>query len=120
MPRRPRTTPGRVGSCASDTAPTPFAVAPEVSRSGQFAMKGGTALNLFVHEMPRLSVDIDIAYTSWATPRENALRAISNEIAANVSPHAVRRVAAQPGPSRRGFAAALHSARPRTKQRAEI
>jgi len=25
--------------------------------------KGGTALNLFVHDMPRLSVDIDVAYT---------------------------------------------------------
>jgi len=27
-----------------------------------FALKGGTALNLFVHDMPRLSVDIDLTY----------------------------------------------------------
>ncbi len=27
-----------------------------------FALKGGTAINLFVHDMPRLSVDIDLTY----------------------------------------------------------
>jgi predicted nucleotidyltransferase component of viral defense system len=43
-------------------------------------MKGGTAINLFVRDMPRLSVDIDVAYTSWETPRDAALKAISDEI----------------------------------------
>ena len=33
---------------------------PEVFRSGVFAMKGGTALNLFVQDLPRSSVDIDV------------------------------------------------------------
>ena len=56
-------------------------VAPEVFRGGVFAMKGGTALNLFVHDMPRLSVDIDLAYPAWATPRDEALRAIADELA---------------------------------------
>jgi len=59
-----------------------LAVAPEVFRNGYFAMKGGTAINLFVQDMPRLSVDIDVAYTSWMTPRAEALREISEEIAA--------------------------------------
>ncbi len=27
-----------------------------------FALKGGTAINLFIRNMPRLSVDIDLAY----------------------------------------------------------
>lgn len=36
--------------------------APEVFRSGVFAMKGGTAINLFVQDFPRLSVDIDVVY----------------------------------------------------------
>lgn len=27
-----------------------------------FALKGGTAINLFVRDLPRLSVDIDLAY----------------------------------------------------------
>lgn len=57
-------------------------VAPEVFRGGVFAIKGGTALNLFVHDMPRLSVDIDLAYPAWATPRDEALRAIADELAA--------------------------------------
>lgn len=56
-------------------------VAPEVFRGDVFAMKGGTALNLFVHDMPRLSVDIDLAYPAWATPRDEALRVIAAELA---------------------------------------
>lgn len=34
--------------------------------SGRLALKGGTALNLFVFDVPRLSVDIDLNYTgTW-------------------------------------------------------
>lgn len=36
--------------------------APAVFESQAFAMKGGTALNLFVQDMPRLSVDIDVVF----------------------------------------------------------
>ena len=35
-------------------------VIPDVFVDGQFAIKGGTAINLFVQEAPRLSVDIDL------------------------------------------------------------
>jgi len=35
---------------------------PFVARQPVFALKGGTAINLFLHDMPRLSVDIDLAY----------------------------------------------------------
>lgn len=35
---------------------------PAVERQACFAMKGGTALNLFLRDMPRLSVDIDLTY----------------------------------------------------------
>ena len=35
-------------------------VAPEVFRAPVFALKGGTAINLFLHDMPRLSVDLDL------------------------------------------------------------
>jgi hypothetical protein len=27
-----------------------------------FSLKGGTAINLFIHDVPRLSVDIDLVY----------------------------------------------------------
>ncbi len=37
-------------------------VLPFVAREQCFALKGGTAINLFVQDMPRLSVDIDLVY----------------------------------------------------------
>ena len=37
-------------------------VLPEVAKETCFALHGGTAINLFVREMPRLSVDIDLTY----------------------------------------------------------
>lgn len=37
-------------------------VLPFVAKEELFALKGGTAINLFVREMPRLSVDIDLTY----------------------------------------------------------
>ena len=61
----------------ADTVRLLLAMAPEVFRSGPFALKGGTALNLFIHDMPRLSVDIDVVYTAWETPRDDALREIA-------------------------------------------
>ncbi len=57
-------------------------IAPTVFRSGLFAMKGGTALNLFVQDMPRLSVDIDVVFTDHVPDREAALAAIRAELRA--------------------------------------
>jgi predicted nucleotidyltransferase component of viral defense system len=37
-------------------------VLPSVSEEAMFALKGGTAINLFVRDLPRLSVDIDLTY----------------------------------------------------------
>ena len=37
-------------------------VLPLVAEERCFALKGGTAINLFVRDLPRLSVDIDLAY----------------------------------------------------------
>jgi len=37
-------------------------VLPLIFDKGIFALKGGTAINLFVRNMPRLSVDIDLVY----------------------------------------------------------
>lgn len=35
---------------------------PFIARETSFALKGGTAINLFVRDLPRLSVDIDLTY----------------------------------------------------------
>lgn len=56
-------------------------VAPAVFRNDIFAMKGGTAINLFLRDMPRLSVDIDVVYLPWHVPRDVALREIECELA---------------------------------------
>lgn len=37
-------------------------VLPEVAKEERFALHGGTAINLFVRDMPRLSVDLDLTY----------------------------------------------------------
>lgn len=47
-------------------------VMPHVAAEQCFALKGGTAINLFVRDMPRLSVDIDLAYLPLE-PRDTAL-----------------------------------------------
>ena len=35
---------------------------PHVAKEKIFALKGGTAINLFYRNLPRLSVDIDLTY----------------------------------------------------------
>jgi hypothetical protein len=37
-------------------------VLPHIAKEEAFALKGGTAINLFYRDMPRLSVDIDLTY----------------------------------------------------------
>jgi len=36
---------------------------PSIATETCFALKGGTAINLFIRDLPRLSVDIDIWFT---------------------------------------------------------
>ena len=45
-------------------------VLPEIAKEACFAMHGGTAINLFVRDMPRLSVDIDLTYVEIAGRNE--------------------------------------------------
>lgn len=51
-------------------------ILPLVAEESCFALKGGTAINLFVRDMPRLSVDIDLTYVPVA-PRAESLAAIN-------------------------------------------
>ena len=54
-------------------------IAPTVFQAPRFAMKGGTALNLFVQDLPRLSVDIDVVFINHQVDRDNALKEIAQE-----------------------------------------
>jgi predicted nucleotidyltransferase component of viral defense system len=53
-------------------------VLPLVANEKCFAMHGGTAINLFVRDMPRVSVDIDLTYT----PIEDRTTSLANIAAA--------------------------------------
>ena len=66
----------------ADTVRLLLSVAPIVFEDEAFALKGGTALNLFLHDLPRLSVDIDVVYTPWQLPRQEALAAIAGGLEA--------------------------------------
>lgn len=44
-----------------------------------FALKGGTAINLFIRDMPRLSIDIDLTYVP-IDGREKSLSAIETAL----------------------------------------
>jgi hypothetical protein len=37
-------------------------ILPTLAEETRFALKGGTAINLFEHDLPRLSVDIDLTW----------------------------------------------------------
>ena len=52
---------------------------PEVGKQTCFALKGGTAINFFFRPMPRLSVDIDLAYLPLGG-RDKALADISRAL----------------------------------------
>lgn len=82
-----------------DTARLLTQVAPLVFMDDTFALKGGTAINLFVRDMPRLSVDLDLVFPDYSLEREPALQRIGE---------AIRQAADRL--ERRGFATRIASA----------
>ena len=52
---------------------------PSVASEDVFALKGGTAINLFVRDLPRLSVDIDLTYLP-VKPRGESLTEIDEAL----------------------------------------
>ena len=51
-------------------------VLPHVAEEKDFALKGGTAINLFVRDFPRLSVDIDLTFLP-VLPRPDSIAAVN-------------------------------------------
>ncbi len=62
-----------------DQARLMLRVLAHVALEDRFALKGGTAINFFIWDMPRLSVDIDLTYLPIA-PRAESLRGISEAL----------------------------------------
>jgi hypothetical protein len=54
-------------------------ILPWIAKEGSFALKGGTAINLFERGLPRLSVDIDLCYP-YISEREEALSKITSAL----------------------------------------
>ncbi len=54
-------------------------VLPCVAKEECFALHGGTAINLFVRDMPRLSIDIDLTYLPLEG-RSTTFESIANAI----------------------------------------
>ena len=54
-------------------------IMPSVYRIKDFAVHGGTAINLFHKNMPRYSVDIDLTYIP-IQDREDSLKAINEHL----------------------------------------
>ncbi len=54
-------------------------IIPFVAKHDCFALKGGTAINLFVRDFPRLSVDIDLVFLPMME-RNEALRTIKSNL----------------------------------------
>jgi predicted nucleotidyltransferase component of viral defense system len=50
-----------------------------ISKEKSFALKGGTAINFFINDLPRLSVDIDLAYIKFE-PRNEAIKNINSAL----------------------------------------
>ncbi len=54
-------------------------ILPIINRIDSFALKGGTALNFFIRNLPRLSIDVDLVYTK-IKERMEKLQEISLEL----------------------------------------
>lgn len=83
-------------------------VLPSVATQPCFALKGGTALNLFVRDLPRLSVDIDLAYVPIAN-RESSLIGIDKALE-NITAEIIRTI-----PSAKVDASLVHGTDKRIK-----
>ena len=55
-------------------------VAPWLFTDGVFALKGGTAINLFVRDLPRLSVDLDLVLVDHHLERAGAMALIDRSL----------------------------------------
>lgn len=73
-----------------ETARLLMQVAPVILHGDLFALKGGTAINLFLRDMPRLSVDLDLVLPDHTVTRELALgriRGALNDSAKTLAKH---------------------------------
>jgi len=97
-------------------------VLPLVMEEAIFALKGGTAINLFEWDMPRLSVDIDLTYLP-TQGREESLAAISSaldRVAANIERRLAPSKVTKPAQGGEQMEVKLNCQRQRTQVKIEV
>ena len=104
----------------ADTVRLLLAASPDVFHAPCFALKGGTALNLFVQEMPRLSVDLDVVYAPHATERGAALEEIAAALDAAQKRLAARGIASELISTKDGDEVKLLIRRDRSQVKVEV
>lgn len=55
-------------------------IVPRVFATDRLAFKGGTAIDPYLDDAPRLSVELDLVFTQLGLSREDALSAINDEM----------------------------------------
>ncbi len=95
-------------------------VAPLVFVDGQFALKGGTAINLFMRDMPRLSVDLDLVFLDHRLPRAKALAAIADALRQAIERLSARGFQVRSVPSASGEESKLLVSRGRVAVKIEV
>lgn len=97
-------------------------ILPLVMEEDVFALKGGTAINLFEWDLPRLSVDIDLTYLP-ALGREESLAAISaalDRIAVRIEQRLAPTRVTKPVQGSERMEVKLHCQRRRTQVKIEV
>jgi len=90
-------------------------ILPVLGQEPRFALKGGTAINLFEHDLPRLSVDIDLAwlpvhdYAEDARLIAKALERLADMLRARPLPLQVQLSAGELGQEHRAVEDAVHA-----------
>jgi len=96
-------------------------ILPTLAKETRFALKGGTAINLFEHDLPRLSVDIDLTWLPMqdfaqdVTQISDALRQLAQLLSAPPLKLQVQTSASEKG----GFINRLIASRGRTRVQIE-
>lgn len=76
---------------------------PALREQNIFALKGGTAINFFIRDLPRLSVDIDLTFLKYGDRNsaiseiENGLRSMSKSISQRNSRYKIKELKTQDG-----------------------
>jgi hypothetical protein len=103
-----------------ETAKTMVRIAPLVFTDERLALKGGTAINLFLRDMPRLSVDLDLTFTDYTLSRSAALAAINDAISSAQVRLKARGIESHVPPQRDGIEAKLLATDGRIQVKVEI